>query len=73
MVGITTLQMFCNVVIKHIKSIRLTTFVHRVLEYMFGMCMVHFILLELPSMPKGEIDELQLIWNLIEESMIKDN
>ena len=58
--------------IKHIKSIRLTTFVHKVVECMFGMCMVHFILLELPSMPKGEIDELQLIWNQNEESVIQD-
>ena len=50
--------------IKHIKLGRAcTTFVHRVVEYMFGMCMVYFILLELPSMPKGEIDELQQIWN----------
>ena len=57
------LILYCSdtVVIKHIKlreSLQYTVFDLKVVEDMFGMCMVYFILLELPSMPKGEIDEL---------------
>ena len=57
-------MLLSNVVIKHIKLGRactITTFVDRVVEYMFGMCMEYFILFVLQSMQKGEIDELQLI------------